>query len=123
MFRTLLRQVRQYRAAALLTPFFAWESLRLTTFRIDFGRIREALAFSIPMVPLLLSGFLFPLNSMPLFFQWLANIFPAKWFILAIKDVMIKGSGFFDIWKYLGILMLMAAILITISLTNVDKSK
>ena len=50
-------------AAALLTPFFAWESLRLTTFRVDFGRIREALAFSVPMVPLLLSGWIINLTS------------------------------------------------------------
>ena len=71
----------------------------------------------------LLSGFLFPLDNMPMFFQVLADVFPAKWFIIAIKDVMIKGSGFFDIWKYLGILILMAVILITISLTNVDKRK
>lgn len=71
----------------------------------------------------LLSGFLFPLDNMPMFFQVLADVFPAKWFIIAIKDVMIKGSGFFDIWEYLGILILMAIILITISLTNVDKRK
>ena len=60
----------------------------------------------------LLSGFLFPLDNMPMFFQGLADVFPAKWFIIAIKDVMIKGSGFFDIWKYLGILILMAIILV-----------
>ena len=69
----------------------------------------------------LLSGFLFPLNSMPLFFQWLANIFPAKWFILAIKDVMIKGSGFMDIWRYLLVLFLMAVVFITFSIRQLDK--
>lgn len=69
----------------------------------------------------LLSGFLFPLNSMPVIFQWLANVFPAKWFILAIKDVMIKGSGFFDIWNYLLILLIMAVVFIVISLTRLDK--
>lgn len=71
----------------------------------------------------LLSGFLFPLDNMPMFFQILADVFPAKWFIIAIKDVMIKGSGFLDIWKYLLILIVMAALLITVSLTNVDKRK
>ncbi len=69
----------------------------------------------------LLSGFLFPLNSMPLFFQWLANIFPAKWFILAIKDVMIKGSGFLDIWRYMLVLFLMAVVFITFSIKQLDK--
>ena len=69
----------------------------------------------------LLSGFLFPLNSMPLFFQLLANIFPAKWFILAIKDVMIKGSGFMDIWRYMLVLFLMAVVFITFSIRQLDK--
>lgn len=69
----------------------------------------------------LLSGFLFPLNSMPMVFQVLANIFPAKWFILAIKDVMIKGSGFLDIWFYLLILFVMAIVFIIFSLTRLDK--
>ncbi len=69
----------------------------------------------------LLSGFLFPLNSMPMIFQVLANVFPAKWFILAIKDVMIKGSGFFDIWFYLMILFVMAVVFIIFSLTRLDK--
>lgn len=69
----------------------------------------------------LLSGFLFPLNSMPMVFQVLANVFPAKWFILAIKDVMIKGSGIFDIWMYLLILLVMAVVFIIFSLTRLDK--
>ena len=69
----------------------------------------------------LLSGFLFPLNSMPMVFQVLANIFPAKWFILAIKDVMIKGSGFFDIWLYLLILFVMAVVFIIFSISRLDK--
>ena len=69
----------------------------------------------------LLYGFLFPLNSMPMVFQVLANVFPAKWFILAIKDVMIKGAGFFDIWKYLLILFAMAVVFISFSLMRLDK--
>ncbi|HHU46391.1 MAG TPA: ABC transporter permease [Bacteroidales bacterium] len=71
----------------------------------------------------LLSGFLFPLDNMPQLFQALAHFFPAKWFIIAIKDVMIKGSGFMEIWKYLLILFIMACILITISLIRIDKKE
>lgn len=71
----------------------------------------------------LLSGFLFPIDNMPYFFQLLANIFPAKWFIIAIKDVMIKGSGIVDIWLYLVILLGMAALLITFSLSRIDKRR
>ncbi len=69
----------------------------------------------------LLSGFLFPLNSMPMIFQLIANVFPAKWFILAIKDVMIKGSGLSDVWAYLLVLLGMAVVFISISLKMLDK--
>jgi len=69
----------------------------------------------------LLSGFLFPLDNMPLFFQWLADIFPAKWFIIAIKDVMLKGATFVDIGKYLFILTGMSVVMVGFSLSQIDK--
>jgi ABC-2 type transport system permease protein len=69
----------------------------------------------------LLSGFLFPLDNMPLFFQWLADIFPAKWFILAIKDVMLKGANFMEIGKYLFILTSMSVAMVGFSLSQIDK--
>lgn len=71
----------------------------------------------------LLSGFLFPIDNMPFIFQVLANIFPGKWFIIALKDVMLKGSGFFDIWLYMLILFGMAAFLLSVSLTRLDRRR
>jgi ABC-2 type transport system permease protein len=71
----------------------------------------------------LLSGFLFPLDNMPLIFQILADIFPAKWFILAIKDVMIKGAGIADIWHYILILAVMSVVLLRFSMSQIDKRK
>ena len=69
----------------------------------------------------LLSGFLFPLDNMPLFFQWLADVFPAKWFIIAIKDVMLKGATFMEIGKPMLILAGMSAIMVGFSLSQIDK--
>ena len=47
------------------------------------------------MLPtIMLSGFIFPVDSMPLPLQILSNIIPAKWFIIIIKDIMLKGLGF-----------------------------
>ncbi|RPE08965.1 ABC transporter permease [Chitinophaga lutea] len=42
---------------------------------------------------ILLSGFVFPLESMPKPLQLFANIVPAKWFIIILKDIMLKGAG------------------------------
>jgi ABC-2 type transport system permease protein len=52
------------------------------------------------MLPtVLLSGFIFPIENMPLVLQWLSAIMPPRWFLTALKDVMLKGAGFFYIWK------------------------
>lgn len=52
------------------------------------------------MLPvILLSGFIFPISSMPLPLQVISNIIPAKWFIIIIKGIMLKGVGIQFIWK------------------------
>ncbi|HMQ48244.1 MAG TPA: ABC transporter permease [Saprospiraceae bacterium] len=52
------------------------------------------------MLPtILLSGFIFPIESMPLLLQWISNIIPAKWFIIIVKNIMLKGTGLEAIWK------------------------
>jgi ABC-2 type transport system permease protein len=48
---------------------------------------------------IMLSGFMFPIENMPLPLRLLSNIVPAKWYYLIVKDVMIKGVGFEAIWK------------------------
>jgi ABC-2 type transport system permease protein len=69
------------------------------------------------MLPtVLLSGLMFPIENMPIFLQAFAQIIPAKWFIMAVKDVMIKGLGITSILTELAVLSLMAVVLITISL-------
>jgi len=52
------------------------------------------------MLPvILLSGFIFPISSMPWPLQVISNIIPAKWFIIIIKGIMLKGVGLTFIWK------------------------
>ena len=52
------------------------------------------------MLPtMLLSGFIFPIENMPVPLQILSNIMPAKWFIIIIKNIMLKGTGLVFIWK------------------------
>lgn len=41
----------------------------------------------------LLSGFIFPIESMPLFFQYLTMILPARWFMEIARDTFLKGSS------------------------------
>jgi len=69
------------------------------------------------MLPtMLLTGFLFPIDNMPLALQWLANIVPSRWYFIIVKNVMLKGLGFASIWKETLILLGMCVILFGISL-------
>ena len=47
----------------------------------------------------MLSGFMFPIENMPLPLRIVSNAVPAKWFYTIVKSVMIKGVGFSLIWK------------------------
>ena len=52
------------------------------------------------MMPvMLLSGMLFPLDSMPKFLQVIADFVPASWYFTAVKKIMIEGQGFMNITK------------------------
>lgn len=69
------------------------------------------------MMPVMyLSGMMFPVENMPVFLQGISQIIPAKWYITAVKNIMIKGLGFTAIIKETAVLSLMAVFLITLSL-------
>lgn len=67
---------------------------------------------------ILLSGFVFPLESMPGPLQIVANIFPAKWFIIILKDVMLKGTGLREIWLPTLVLSGMTVFYLSLSIRN-----
>jgi ABC-2 type transport system permease protein len=64
----------------------------------------------------MLSGFMFPIENMPVPLQAMANIVPAKWFYYIIKEVMIKGVGFSAVWKETLVLAGMLALLLVLSI-------
>jgi ABC-2 type transport system permease protein len=69
------------------------------------------------MLPvILLSGFIFPISSMPVPLQIISNIIPAKWFIIIIKGIMLKGIGLTFIWKETLILTAMTLFFIFLSI-------
>jgi len=69
------------------------------------------------MLPtMLLTGFLFPIENMPLAMQWLSNIVPSRWYFIIVKKVMLKGLGFSSVWKETLILAGMCLSLFAISL-------
>jgi ABC-2 type transport system permease protein len=66
----------------------------------------------------ILSGFIFPIASMPTPMQWVSHIVPAKWFLIIIRSIMVKGAGFEFIWKETAILTGMTMFLLAASVRN-----
>jgi ABC-2 type transport system permease protein len=52
------------------------------------------------MLPtLLLSGFIFPIDAMPLPLRAVSHLIPARWFILIVRGIMLKGAGVMELWQ------------------------
>jgi ABC-2 type transport system permease protein len=64
---------------------------------------------------ILLSGFIFPIENMPKVYDYVSLIVPPRYFIVIIKNIMIKGTGLMFIWKETLILAVMTAVFIAIS--------
>jgi ABC-2 type transport system permease protein len=68
------------------------------------------------LVPtILFTGFMFPIENMPVPLQLICNIIPAKWYYTIVKSIMIKGLGFSAIWKETLVLLSMTCFLLVVS--------
>jgi ABC-2 type transport system permease protein len=68
------------------------------------------------MLPtILLSGFIYPIENMPKVLQWLCYIVPPRYFIIIIKNIMLKGTGFAYVWKETLVLLGMTLFFIALS--------
>ena len=69
------------------------------------------------MLPtMLLSGMIFPIESMPLLLQWLSALVPARWYITIVKKIMIQGVEVQFVAKELLVTIAMAVTLIMLAL-------
>lgn len=67
------------------------------------------------MPTMVLSGMIFPVESMPVILQYI-GYYSARWYIQAVRKLMIEGVPVVLVLKEIGILLLMAVVLITISI-------
>ncbi|HYE57093.1 MAG TPA: ABC transporter permease [Rhodothermales bacterium] len=72
------------------------------------------------MIPTMaLSGFLFPISSLPAPLRVLTNVVPATWFITIARGIMLKGAGLALLWRETLILAGMAVLFLALSARNV----
>ncbi len=69
--------------------------------------------FYLPAV--LLSGFMFPISNMPEPAQWITYVNPLRYFLVIIRGIFLKGSGFELLWPQFAALGLLGAFLLTLS--------
>jgi ABC-2 type transport system permease protein len=70
---------------------------------------------------LLLSGMMYPIESMPDILQYITLIIPARWYISAMRKLMIMGVGITSVWQEITILTAMAFLLLSIALLKFKK--
>lgn len=69
------------------------------------------MVFLVPVM--MMSGMLYPVESMPYVFQLIAQIIPAKWYIEAIRKIMIEGVPFVFVLKETLVLLAMTVVIFT----------
>lgn len=74
------------------------------------------------MLPtILLSGFVFPVENMPLILQYLCKIMPPKYFITIVRSIMLKGSGLAELWAETSVLAGMTIFFLLVSIKKYKK--
>ena len=74
----------------------------------------SAMVLLLPTV--MLSGMLFPVESMPTVLQWISAVIPPRYYIQAMRKLMIMGVGIGEVWHEVVVLIGMTALLLVVSL-------
>jgi ABC-2 type transport system permease protein len=81
------------------------------------------IATIVSIVPtIVLSGFVFPIRSMPWWLQVLSNISPAKFYLVILRSIVLKGVGLAAFWPQIIYLSLYAGVLLAISTLRFKKT-
>ena len=80
-----------------------------------------ASVFAVMMPMIYLSGFAFPIENMPKFFQYITYAIPLRYFITIIRGVVLKGIGFSSLWLETVILFGMGVSILVLSAMRFSK--
>jgi ABC-2 type transport system permease protein len=70
---------------------------------------------------LMLSGFIFPISSMPTALQLVTYVVPARYFLVALRGIVLKGTSLWILWPELLALVLYAAVMLTLASIRLAK--
>jgi len=86
----------------------------------------QAMAFQIGMVAsmlpaIFLSGFIFPIHSMPAAVQAITYAIPARYFNVILRGVILKGAGLLDYPRDMAFLLLYATVVLTVAYARLTR--
>lgn len=81
--------------------------------------IQGTMAFLLPSV--LLSGFMFPRESMPIVIQWISATFPVTHFLVIIRGIMVKGVDLTYLWTSAVVMLIIILCLIMVTAIKFTK--
>jgi ABC-2 type transport system permease protein len=70
---------------------------------------------------MLLSGFMFPVSSMPQVFQWITLANPLRHYLEIVRDIFLKGSGLDLLWPQFAALLVMGTVILWFASTRFRK--
>lgn len=78
-------------------------------------------AFGTMMPSIFLSGYIFPIDTMPVFFQYVSKIIPTTYLIQIFRGIILRGAELGDLWKQGAILTAMAVVMVGIAAKRFSK--
>jgi ABC-2 type transport system permease protein len=107
----------------LVTPFILTMlgfGLLISTRAQSYQEATQA-AFGTMMPSIFLSGYIFPIDTMPQFFQWVSQIIPTTYLIQIFRGIILRGAELGDLWKPGLILTAMSVVMIVIAAARFKK--
>jgi ABC-2 type transport system permease protein len=95
--------------------------LLISTFaRTQAQALQGTLMLMLPSV--LLSGLMFPRESMPAVIRWISFAFPVTHFIEILRGIIVRGAGFSEVWPWAAVLTAMAVAILGVATARFRKS-
>lgn len=108
----------------LLTSWFIIASLALGVLISTLAKTQMQamqMSFFVFLPSVLLSGFMFPRESMPLFFNWLGNLLPLTFYLQILRGIVLKGVGISVLWTQILALTLFITVVLAIAIKKFQK--
>jgi ABC-2 type transport system permease protein len=107
-----------------MTLAFFFSSLGIGTLISTVSRnFQQALQLSqVTLLPsILISGFLFPRESLPVALQWAGQALPLTYYIIVVRGILIKGVGFEFLWRQIIPLVVLAFVVFGVAIRRFQK--